>query len=109
MFPLLLLRRCPQGRLHRRKAQYFARLGRGGRFGAQFTNDAHGPVDQAHFLRSLGLANRAAVLKAHAPPDKARDIDLAVQRLTGEGRTGMGHLFKVAAFADPKIGPLPGF
>ena len=70
---------------------------------------AHGPVDQAHFLRSLGLANRAAVLKAHAPPDKARDIDLAVQRLTGEGRTGMGHLFKVAAFADPKIGPLPGF
>jgi SAM-dependent MidA family methyltransferase len=32
-----------------------------------------------------------------------------VQRLTGEGRTGMGKLFKVAAFADPKIGPLPGF
>jgi SAM-dependent MidA family methyltransferase len=69
----------------------------------------HGPVEQGRFLRALGLANRAAALKAHAPPDKAHDIDLAVQRLTGEGRTGMGKLFKVAAFADPKIGLLPGF
>ena len=69
----------------------------------------HGPVEQGRFLRALGLANRAASLKSHAPPEKAADIDLAVQRLTGEGRTGMGKLFKVAAFADPKIGPLPGF
>jgi SAM-dependent MidA family methyltransferase len=70
---------------------------------------ASGPVTQAGFLRSLGLVNRAAALKAHAPPEKAADIDLAVQRLTADGRTGMGHLFKVAAFADPKLGPLPGF
>ena len=70
---------------------------------------AHGPVEQGRFLRALGLANRAAALKANAPRDKAADIDLAVQRLTGEGRTGMGTLFKVAAFADPKLGPLPGF
>lgn len=69
----------------------------------------HGPVEQAQFLRTLGLGNRAAALKAHAPPEKARDIDMAVQRLTGEGRTGMGKLFKAIAFADPKVGPLPGF
>jgi SAM-dependent MidA family methyltransferase len=70
---------------------------------------ASGPVSQATFLRNLGLTNRSAALKAHAPREKAVDIDVAVERLTGEGRTGMGTLFKAVGFADPKLGPLPGF
>jgi len=70
---------------------------------------AHGPVDQARFLRNLGVEKRAAALKTYAPPDKMGEIDAAVNRLLGEGRTEMGKLFKVIAFADPKLGTLPGF
>ena len=69
----------------------------------------HGPTEQAEFLRRLGIERRAAILKEHSTLDKANEIDLAVARLTGEGRTGMGKLFKAIAFSDPKLGPLPGF
>jgi NADH dehydrogenase [ubiquinone] 1 alpha subcomplex assembly factor 7 len=69
----------------------------------------HGPVEQARFLRSLGVEKRAAALKAYAPREKMNDIDVAVNRLLGEGRTEMGRLFKVIAFADPRLGALPGF
>lgn len=70
---------------------------------------AHGPLDQAEFLRRMGIERRAAALKAAIGLEKGLEIDLAVSRLTGEGRTGMGKLFKVIAFADPKIAILPGF
>ena len=70
---------------------------------------AHGPVDQAQFLRTLGIEKRAAALKTYASPDKVADIDKAVGRLLGEGRAGMGKLFKVMALAHPELGPLPGF
>lgn len=69
----------------------------------------HGPVTQAEFLRQLGIEKRAAALKAHIPADKVADVDAAVARLTDESRTGMGRLFKAIAFADPKLGALPGF
>ena len=69
----------------------------------------HGPIEQAHFLRNLGIDKRAAALTAYAPPDKAEEINAAVRRLLGEGRTDMGRLFKVIAVADPKLGDLPGF
>jgi NADH dehydrogenase [ubiquinone] 1 alpha subcomplex assembly factor 7 len=48
-------------------------------------------------------------LSAYAPPAKTEEINGAVKRLMGEGRTEMGRLFKVLAIADPKLGPLPGF
>ncbi len=70
---------------------------------------AHGPIDQAEFLRRMGIERRAAALKSAVTPDKAVDIDVAVARLTGEGHTGMGKLFKAIAFTDPKIVALPGF
>ena len=70
---------------------------------------AHGPLDQAEFLRRMGIERRATALKSAVTPDKAKDIDVAVARLTGEGRTGMGKLFKAIAFTDPKIAALPGF
>jgi NADH dehydrogenase [ubiquinone] 1 alpha subcomplex assembly factor 7 len=48
-------------------------------------------------------------LRAKATPAQAADIDAAVARLTGAGRDSMGELFKAMAFADPKLGALPGF
>jgi SAM-dependent MidA family methyltransferase len=71
--------------------------------------DVHGPITQAELLRRLGLSARAAALKTNAPPGKAADVDAAVTRLTGHGRTGMGGLFKAMAFGHPALGVLPGF
>jgi SAM-dependent MidA family methyltransferase len=69
----------------------------------------HGPTTQAKFLRRLGIAQRAAALKAGAPPDYASTINAALERLTNEDRTGMGRIIKVIAFSGPKIDSLPGF
>jgi SAM-dependent MidA family methyltransferase len=68
-----------------------------------------GPIEQARFLRNLGIEKRAAALQAVVTPDKAAEIDGAVKRLLGEGRTEMGKLFKVVGVAGPGIGNLPGF
>jgi len=66
-----------------------------------------GPIEQSQFLRRLGIEQRATTLKA----DRARagEIDEALARLIGQNRTAMGELFKVAAFAHPSVGVLPGF
>jgi NADH dehydrogenase [ubiquinone] 1 alpha subcomplex assembly factor 7 len=69
----------------------------------------HGPMRQAEFLRRLGIEQRAAALKAAAPPQHAAAIDAALRRLTGEGRTGMGQLIKAMALSSPDISSLPGF
>jgi SAM-dependent MidA family methyltransferase len=68
-----------------------------------------GPIEQGKFLRNLGIEKRAAALKSVTSPAKAAEIDSAVKRLLGEGRTEMGKLFKVVAIADPALGKLPGF
>jgi NADH dehydrogenase [ubiquinone] 1 alpha subcomplex assembly factor 7 len=68
-----------------------------------------GPIDQSTFLRELGIKERADALRKGAPPDKAADIEAALERLISEERTGMGRLFKVAGFAHRKVGLLPGF
>ncbi|HZQ13522.1 MAG TPA: SAM-dependent methyltransferase [Pseudolabrys sp.] len=70
---------------------------------------SYGPVEQSEFLRRLGIATRAAALKAKAAPAAAAAIDTALARLTGHGRTGMGTLFKAAAYAHPQLGRPPGF
>jgi SAM-dependent MidA family methyltransferase len=69
----------------------------------------HGPVDQATFLRRLGIEQRAANLKKVAPPDKARAVDVALGRLTAGGATGMGTLFKAIGLSPPAMTTLPGF
>ena len=68
-----------------------------------------GPIEQGKFLRNLAIEKRAATLKSLASPEKRAEIDGAVQRLLGEGRTEMGKLFKVLGIAHPSIGQLPGF
>jgi SAM-dependent MidA family methyltransferase len=66
-------------------------------------------IEQAAFLKRLGIETRAASLKAKAPKSVATEIDLAVARLIGRDAIGMGALFKAAAFAHPKLGAPPGF
>jgi SAM-dependent MidA family methyltransferase len=68
-----------------------------------------GPVDRGEFLRRLGITQRAMALRTHATPDQAKTIDFALQRLTADGRAGMGRLFKVLGLASRGLGPLPGF
>jgi len=68
-----------------------------------------GPIEQATFLRNLGIESRAAVLRKAVPPAKAADIDAALARLTSTDRIGMGQLFKVIGFAHPELGVLPAF
>ena len=68
-----------------------------------------GPLDQAAFLRNLGIESRAAVLRKAVPPSKVPEIDAALDRLTSTSRLGMGSLFKVIGFAHPKLGALPAF
>lgn len=69
----------------------------------------HGPIRQRDLFLRLGITQRAAALKANAPPDKAAEIDIALARLIAEGARGMGELFKAIAIAAPKLGALPGF
>ena len=57
----------------------------------------------------LGIEARAAALRAKATAAQGVEIDAALARLTGAGREAMGELLKVIAFADPKLGALPGF
>jgi SAM-dependent MidA family methyltransferase len=68
-----------------------------------------GPIEQSEFLRRIGIETRAAALKTQATPAAAAALDIALARLTGHGRTGMGTLFKAAAYAHPKLGTPPGF
>jgi SAM-dependent MidA family methyltransferase len=68
-----------------------------------------GPIDQAKFLRNLGIEQRAATLKSLASPDKKSEIEDAIKRLLGEGPIEMGKLFKVLGIANPSVGKLPGF
>jgi SAM-dependent MidA family methyltransferase len=71
--------------------------------------EGYGPFEQGEFLRRLGIETRAATLKTKAAPSAAADIESALVRLTGHGRTGMGTLFKAAAFAHRSLGVPPAF
>ena len=70
---------------------------------------AHGPVTQGEFLKALGIEARAQTLTAKATLEAAADVNGAMQRLIGNGRGGMGSLFKVLGISDPALGPLVGF
>lgn len=67
----------------------------------------HGPLPQGEFLRRLGIAERAAMLRARAVPGRSAAIDTALDRLTDPDQ--MGTLFKVLALAAPTMGAPPGF
>ncbi|HYM04576.1 MAG TPA: SAM-dependent methyltransferase [Stellaceae bacterium] len=66
-----------------------------------------GPVSQGAFLKSLGLAERAARLLSNATPAQAAAIDAACRRLIDPA--GMGTLFKVLALGNPALSAPAGF
>jgi SAM-dependent MidA family methyltransferase len=66
-----------------------------------------GPVGQANFLMSLGIAVRAERLGAAATDQQSHDIEAALKRLLAPSE--MGNLFKVMALAAPDTKTLPGF
>ena len=68
-----------------------------------------GPLAQGEFLRRLGIEERARMLRARAIGAQGEQMDKALTRLVDGGPNGMGELFKAIAFADPRLGPLPGF
>jgi SAM-dependent MidA family methyltransferase len=67
------------------------------------------PLEQAEFLRRIGIEHRAKVLKSQATREAAQDIDTAYKRLTENGPKGMGQLFKALGLAHPALVTLPGF
>jgi SAM-dependent MidA family methyltransferase len=67
-----------------------------------------GPVDQASFLRALGIEARAQALSRRAS-DGGEAQRLALARLTDESPTGMGRLFKVIAFTQSGMAQPAGF
>src|SRR5208282_2042891 len=84
----------------------FSALGRA----ARATNaQTLGPVTQGDFLREIGILERAEALKTHAPPEVAEEIDLSLERLTGDSEGAMGSLFKVLAVTRRSVENVPGF
>jgi NADH dehydrogenase [ubiquinone] 1 alpha subcomplex assembly factor 7 len=69
----------------------------------------HGPITQAELLNRLGIRERAAALRAGAPPEYVTAIDTALERLTSEQPTGMGALIKAVALSHPSLEALPAF
>jgi NADH dehydrogenase [ubiquinone] 1 alpha subcomplex assembly factor 7 len=69
----------------------------------------HGPLEQAEFLRRLGIVKRAAALKTAARPAQVANIDAALARLTDGKPTGMGQMIKCIAFSGPRLHSLPAF
>lgn len=65
-----------------------------------------GPVTQAEFLGSLGLAERTSRLMS-ANPARAGTLEVGVARLMSP--TGMGTRFKVIGLRSPALPPLPAF
>ena len=66
-----------------------------------------GPVTQGTFLRNLGIGRRAESLKKAASTEQKRDIETALERLTGDDT--MGRLFKVIALSHPDLPEPEGF
>jgi len=81
------------------------------RFSMENNVTVHGPVSQGDFLNRLGMKVRAQNLTQGATAEQAKDIALAVTRLTGKDTKAgeMGELFKVIAMSsDPSL-KLAGF
>jgi len=73
-------------------------------------NDAlvYGPVDQRHFLLTLGIEQRADALSSFSSSNKDKnDILSALGRLTDPDQ--MGNLFKVLAISSKHFQQVPGF
>lgn len=69
-----------------------------------------GPVNQAEFLRAMGIETRAAALAKRADDRQKLDLASALARLTDvKNARAMGSLFKAIALRSPNLPPMPGF
>ncbi|KAI1144513.1 DUF185 domain-containing protein [Hypoxylon sp. FL0543] len=64
--------------------------------------EVHGPVDQAYFLESMGVRQRAEMLaqklgSGAASDEKKREIERSWKRLVDRGPGGMGKVYKALA------------
>lgn len=67
--------------------------------------EVHGPVDQADFLRMMGIAERAAQLEKHASDEETRRrIHSGWKRLVDRGPNGMGKVYKALAIVPENGG-----
>lgn len=66
-----------------------------------------GPVEQGHFLMTLGAGHRAQQLASGKSAETQQEILEALKRLTAPDQ--MGQLFKVIAFEQGTQSPAPGF
>ncbi|KAI0389861.1 DUF185 domain-containing protein [Xylariaceae sp. FL0594] len=67
--------------------------------------ECHGPVDQAHFLESMGIGQRAKMLAAKVgDPAKRDEIEKACSRLVARGPNGMGKVYKALAILPENDG-----
>lgn len=66
-----------------------------------------GPMGQGDFLKRLGIAQRAEILKARASPAQRHAIDAALERLIAPDQ--MGTLFRVMAVGDDRSAAPAGF
>ncbi|OKL62223.1 hypothetical protein UA08_02582 [Talaromyces atroroseus] len=69
--------------------------------------EVHGPVDQADFLHSLGIAERGEQLisaLSDADKEKQRNIETGWKRLVDKGPNGMGKLYKALAIVPENGG-----
>ncbi|KAI1132943.1 DUF185 domain-containing protein [Nemania abortiva] len=69
--------------------------------------ECHGPVDQAHFLETMGIAQRAEMLASRAAAGdeaKGAGIERAWKRLVDRGPGGMGKLYKALAILPENAG-----
>lgn len=66
-----------------------------------------GPVEQGAFLKTIGIEQRAEILKGRATPAQKFDIEKALQRLVDSSQ--MGSLFKVMGLTNGQNISLPGF
>ncbi|KAI1818738.1 DUF185 domain-containing protein [Poronia punctata] len=67
--------------------------------------ECHGPVDQAHFLESMGIAKRVKMLTKKAGDEaKKQEIEKAWKRLVARGPNGMGKVYKALAILPENDG-----
>lgn len=67
--------------------------------------ECHGPVDQAYFLETMGIAQRAEMLTKSVGDDAKRaDIEKAWRRLVDRGPGGMGKVYKALAILPENDG-----
>lgn len=67
--------------------------------------EVHGPVDQADFLETMGIRERAEAVKTAGGSDELVDrVEKACNRLVDRGINGMGKLYKALAIVPENDG-----